>query len=822
MATTPGCVPSTIDVSLAGEALFAVVFVDGQPRRVRPEEPIDVAGASPTVLVLETGAVVDELGESLGPDVLELADASGPCGCRFPSATPPSVWFQGSTCHAPSFAKGFQIDEGEMTPMPESGELDRLRSSVWVRREGACRGPQEKIGPDPDSVMPLFPLVDPYPPEELWPSRRGFVGLFAEELAMAVNVTSKARTSRPPPFGGSIKSAAPLGDGFLIVSGDTESPRLFAFDGDMEPREVVYDAPGPAGSLTQLVPIKDVTVSWARPGDEAYFLGLGGIDHGPASVRGCALRASRLTCDLLTPPSASYVASRAYRTAAVLPDGTVVAGSSDDRIAIGLPGDPSWRAIQLVQGARTLAIRRLEEKAIVTVDAEDGCRAFSVSSNGDAELLGTPLEFCSSMIESPLDPNELWVQHRGSIRVIRSDGEIPDVALELVLEGGAVPFRIFSEGRVVAALDELERVYGGVVTSTSAHLSLLFGDPTLEPFDPSALSVGDRGFEIFSTSPPRRSTFTREGELLPAQHLEGLPETAVITSAVSLSPDRWLVTGYEAPRAGEPPTTGWVRVLDGDFAETPIVTRSGVRFLDLAELAPGRFVAVGDDWAMLLIDLPNLEARTISLEWDDPLTEHAEEVPGPASDQLASCEAGGPPHRIHEDVASSIHRTFLGIDGRDGVGFAVGCASTVFRVLPQIPSAQRISLARVERSTLTVGNARPHGILAIEALGPGSAIFAAAGADDLREEFGVLWFVDGESLSEIPVGTRAPRFDAGTPIAVFGNPPTLVHSHVTEGWIGRAIDDRIRRLPVATNAAAMDGDRLLIVSEHMLIIGAGF
>lgn len=766
---------------------------------------------------------------------LELSAPPMSCDrCRAPPFRPPQLVYPGDSCSLPRFGRVFVRQSSELVEVssapPEATEA--LRERIRMDWAGDCPFEEVPAPPGLIELRVLHPEVDPWPVERVAQAPDGTLGLFAERLALFIGGDG-ARTQREPPFEGPIEFAVGLEGGEFIVASrippGATGPKL-RFDRfaspSFEPVALL------SSSEFRDLPRGLVRVDSAR----ARLLGA------PAGLEALLIAGGRnpwvsvcvldgiLSCEsLLDVRNRPPWTLESGRVAGVdaLEDGTVVM-IGEGRLAYGsrLDSDWSWRSSRpAVRGLETLA--SIGQQVFVCADDDqsglevltatltremvrpearevDWIRRFERPSGSCGDFSQVPgarrlrltlgavtrryVELDADDLSRPLEPLDL--SELGIDREVRLRSLAPNLLVAQDLTGAVLRVGTGDEAELAYGTPELQGFAGALVPSEGEVLG--FANQPSEAFTVTKLATGewqvtgrrkiDDSFDVWKDLVTRGAVDSSDGSL-------------------------WL-TGYTLTATT---VRGWLRHRrDGAWSEA--VAAFGVRGLDLAEVAPGRFVVVADDWGIWVLESGAL--TPVEVIWDDPETPEIEGRPAPVA------ECGDGRSRFPKSIHESSSKTWRAVDAGEGAAWAVGCGGVVARVMPYGPApfAERVGVGRLVKGAIE-GDREDPPLSAVRVLSPERVLIAAAGLSRGTSEQGRLWEVrpNGSRLELVASTQHRPPVPAlevasGPPFAIVGPPDAaaLIGSWGTDGSVQFVGSPDRARFPAALTAAASHGRDLII------------
>ncbi|MBI4815390.1 MAG: hypothetical protein HY791_03995 [Deltaproteobacteria bacterium] len=832
--------------------LFVVALaIEGSPVTVALRAP-----SIPAVLEGNTELVIFGFSTSdfVGPDGASVSDAElsglvarsarrsgarSTCDtCTAASRRAPQVVFPGDSCALPAFARVFVSQPGntklvEVRP-GEDVEAEALRSQIRMDWPGECANRDEVVPTPPRSSRfeVLYPKTDPWPIEVVAQTADGTIGLFSEKLALRVGPSGERIEARAP-FVGPTQLAVGLRDGRFIVGSRAEArdgPRaeFYQFDaGSFEshrletnladsdlPRDLVYAAEAQVARLG------------APAGSEVLVVAGGRSVVDPwASL--CVLSAS-LTCTPILSGQADVEwtgGGERLTEAVVLEDGTVaVVGGT--RLGFGAPGANGWAwgsREPAVEGFELESLGAVGQQVFVCAEGDGlGSRILTATITRDmggeghpgpefVERFAYPRTVCGDFWSVPGSPRRLRMT-LGTTSIELDADRLNQEPRQLGDILGATHYfewvRSLTVDRILA-----KDAAGVILQSGPTGLQPVYGPRELAG-RPGALIATDAGFAGYFNDPPgtfevKRVDGSWNFEIQPP--VTGLADSAdVITGAVTDSTDGsvWLV-GFTRTATS---VRGWLRHQRTD-AVVEVGSVAGLRGIDIAEVAPGVFVILADNWGIWVLDHEIL--RPVELIWDDSATSESEGRPEPAvlcPDRLSS--VGGP-------FGDPPLQTWRAVEARDGVAWAVGCSGVVARVTAfgSAPFAERM-FSEDLTGGLSDGDGKPPALTVVRVVSPSRVLVGAEGRTRATAERGRLWEIRAGPLGLAALKNEDLRhplpalaFTSGAPFAILGEPSALAIVTTSEAdgsfqFLGSSL--RLRFPAPLTAAASHQGDVLLV------------
>ncbi|MBI2377397.1 MAG: hypothetical protein HYV07_25575 [Deltaproteobacteria bacterium] len=703
LALTSACFDPRIAPSADG-AVAVVASVDerGLVRRVGLD-PTGISLAPDERLVtfaLGLDQLFDENGRPV--DAAELSARSaledpptGSCdACRVRTLLSPQTLFPADACPVPRFASSF-IDAEPANP--NDVLVVAVREQVRIDRAGTC--PEDTRGrPIQRTLAPIWPpgpLEDVMQPQAVAHLGDGTVAAFGENVAVLVRPDGSRRVSKPPLYG-PIHAAIGVGDGFLVASADHRTrggSRFDLFDRDLDAQPL---------NLTGLIASKNLRVFGLAldQGSPARIVvsGQSGSGTGVGPYLGTCAFAAQLECDdvfssqalgalvstelgpkRLTSPI--HLESGPYF--AVGRDGYLVAGpfGSEGRIELRDLGQPrrprEARSVGFAAGRVYLCVRE------DTLPGEADREPYVVfTATIGASGLGAPRSIARFVQPcGPMAPRE-----DGSVDLFMNlgctpNGDAPCAERVVLHEESADPPAPTTLPRGLRPpLSWFSSFPGGYLALTTSS-QLVRASTTAEVIIGARAARAGALAAVASNGP---SSFAFPAPL--DSVLEVRPDLSVTETPIPLEAAFPTGAVFDHVRGdvvvvGARGDTGWVGRYDPathalvnlDAARTPH------RLLDVAEVAPGIAIGVGDAWTIVRIQGDQVEA--LELDFDDPSTQLVER----AESGFSWCQTK--PH--YQDPVPP--ESFFAIDALDGVAIVAGCHAMVFQV-PAFGAPTRLAM----------------------------------------------------------------------------------------------------------------------------------
>ncbi|MBI4821291.1 MAG: hypothetical protein HY791_33835 [Deltaproteobacteria bacterium] len=833
--------PPNVSVLRRGESLAAgwesddpIFFGFSVGDFLRPSgEPVEL---------LDLGALTVRTSERAAP-------RSGCRRCIAPPFRSPQLVYPGDSCSLPRFGRVFVRRSSELVEVSDSppAAADVLRRDIRMDWAGTCPFEDEPIPVPPSSIelRAIYPEVDPWPVEQLAQAPDGTLGLFSERLAMRIGADGARTQPGSIPFEGPVELAVGLEGGeFVVVSrippGRTGSKvRFTRFNRSFESAELpasqeFYDLPKDLARVDS----SHARLFGAPEGLEALLLAGGRSPLNPW-VSLCVL-GETLSCEPLLEdrnrPSWTLESGRMDKAIA-LEDGTVVA-SGPGRLAYGARLDGRWVWRSTSPSTRGLeSLGWVGQQVFVCANDDVGVEVLTATITGEMARPEAGEVTWVRRFEARSGSCGDFSRVPGARRLRMMLGAVTRWYVELDaddLSRNLEPSEVsaIGLGREVARLRSLapnllvaQDMYGAVLrVAPGQQAEIVYGSSALQGFA-GALVPNEGELLGFANRPSHAFSVVKatSGEWQVTES-RGIGDSFdewndIVTDAKADSSDGslWL-TGYTLTATT---VRGWLRhQRGGTWSE--VGAAYGVRGLSLAEVAPGRFVLVADNWGIWVIEGEKLSP--VEVIWDDPETQKVEGKPAAAGE----CHDGRSIFRKPVDTASL--RTWRAVDANGGSAWAVGCGGVIARVMAYGPRpvAERFGVDRLNEGAIE-GDLNEPQLSAVRVLSPDLVLVAAVGLAKGTSEQGRLWEIRpaGAGLTFAVSAEHRPPVPAlevasGPPLAIVGPAAAaaLVNSWSTEGSVQYVGSSGRARFPGAITAAASDGRDVFLAGWGMRVLVA--